>query len=653
MKLYVDLETLRLIEAPGFRNPVQSIRIKRGDAAQLQVMFLLAGATATQIGDPATLTIGFGVKSPGGFSGEYLVYSDDWTFPEVAPDVTDNTYLTSPSFNTEALNAALGIGGATELAEISLIGEISWTVDGGAPTSTRTFTVIVENDVIRGTEGTPLANPDPEAWLAERMPVSPLTLYVRSNGSDDTAMPGRMDAPWQSLQGAFVHARSNGGSASFLFDVGAGAFNLALADDGVLNVRGAGKDLTTLTITGNGTDGTPPVNAHLVCLDIPLAGFAPFEIGSGYGAAKTLGVTGSGADIEVAPGTTAEQVADALRGGLIGAHGAGVTVFGNDDPSYSPYSANGAVVETVPYYSGTPGGSGKNLAVTGDGCSVHFTANGGVAGSAMNSAGGSLTVDGDLTVSYASAASGLGEQANAGDLSARFATLEVVNCHYVTVESCAYHNATITSMSFTQVGLPTFPAPFDSSTITATTLGVKKLAGVQHLYWAAKDAIPCYGASGPSVGLLENTSSHIGAVTYDFDGMTTTDSIVYLKILPHWNKGTVRFRPMWTAATGTAGDGVLFSFTTRCVTDGMTLLGSPGGAQTSADTLTTVDRVHLGPWCAAHTVQNIPTGIMEAIIAVKVTRNYTDVLDTLAGDVKLLGVWVEYTEANAEEPAVV
>jgi hypothetical protein len=182
VKLHVDLETLRLIEGPGFRNPVQSIRIKRGDAAQFQVQFLTGGSTPTQIGGPDVLSIGFGVKLPGGFSGEYLVYSVDWTFPSVDPETTDNTYLVSPSFNTETLNAALGIGGENELAEISLIGEISWSVNGGPPTSTRTFAVIVENDVIRGTEGTPLGEPSPDEWLDSRRPLPVTGAFAPENG---------------------------------------------------------------------------------------------------------------------------------------------------------------------------------------------------------------------------------------------------------------------------------------------------------------------------------------------------------------------------------------------------------------------------------------------------------------------------------------
>jgi hypothetical protein len=45
VKLHVDLETLQLIEGPGFRNPVTSLRFKRGDAALLEVSFLDGGTT--------------------------------------------------------------------------------------------------------------------------------------------------------------------------------------------------------------------------------------------------------------------------------------------------------------------------------------------------------------------------------------------------------------------------------------------------------------------------------------------------------------------------------------------------------------------------------------------------------------------------------
>ena len=155
MKLHVDLETLQLIEGPGFRNPITSLRFKRGDAAQLEVSFLDGGITPVAIGDPDYLVIRFGVKPRNRYDVGYLVHSADWTMPAV--DAESPIYQCSPSFNTEELDSALGVGSATgtELSEITLMGEITWSEGTGAPTSTRTFLVVVENDVNRGTEGVP------------------------------------------------------------------------------------------------------------------------------------------------------------------------------------------------------------------------------------------------------------------------------------------------------------------------------------------------------------------------------------------------------------------------------------------------------------------------------------------------------------------
>jgi len=155
VKLYVDLETLQLIEGPGFRNPVTSLRFKRGDAAKLEVVFLESGTTPVDIGDPQYLVIRFGVKPRNRYDVGYLVHSADWTMPAV--DAEAPSYLCSPNFNTEELDSALGVGSSTgnELPEITLMGEITWSEGAGDPTSTRTFLVVVENDVNRGTEGVP------------------------------------------------------------------------------------------------------------------------------------------------------------------------------------------------------------------------------------------------------------------------------------------------------------------------------------------------------------------------------------------------------------------------------------------------------------------------------------------------------------------
>ena len=161
MKLYVDLETLELIEGPGFRTPVSAIRFKRGDAARLEVAFLSGGSVRTHLGLPSAVELQFAAKQEGGYDLGYLVHSSSWTMP--AEGSASPVYECAPSFNTGELNDALGVGvsGGSEAASIDLMAEITWRVGGGLPTSTRTFRITIDNDVIRGTEGVPVSAAPP------------------------------------------------------------------------------------------------------------------------------------------------------------------------------------------------------------------------------------------------------------------------------------------------------------------------------------------------------------------------------------------------------------------------------------------------------------------------------------------------------------
>jgi hypothetical protein len=178
--LYVDFETLQLIEGPGFRNPVTALRFKRGDSARLEVSFLEGGSTPASIGNPGTLEIHLGIKPRSRYDIGYLVHSADWTMP--APDAESPVYQCSPSFNTVELDSALGVGSSTgtELSEITLMGEITWREGSGEPTSTRTFLVVVENDVNRGTEGVPTS--------AEPPYPAPGSIVLRSDEGYDVTL---------------------------------------------------------------------------------------------------------------------------------------------------------------------------------------------------------------------------------------------------------------------------------------------------------------------------------------------------------------------------------------------------------------------------------------------------------------------------------
>ena len=208
MRLHVDLETLQLIEGPGFRNPVASLRFKRGDGARLEVVFLENGTTPVAIGDPALLELRFGVKPRGRYESGYLAHTADWTLP--AEGAENPVYRCSPSFNTVELDAALGVGSLAgpELAELTLMGEVTWREGSGEPTSTRTFLVVVENDVNRGTEGVP--------GTASPAYPAPGQLALRSDLEDAFGIGAVMncDMPlefgWQDFPGFSIHLPTAG-----------------------------------------------------------------------------------------------------------------------------------------------------------------------------------------------------------------------------------------------------------------------------------------------------------------------------------------------------------------------------------------------------------------------------------------------------------
>ena len=149
MRLYVNLDTLQLVSGPGIGKIVSQFEFKRGDAAELRVQFLDGGLTPVKL--PAGTSLVFVVKTAGNFDGAALVIDNTWT----TPTGDDFDYRVYPNFNTTELNTALGVGAASDLALVSASGEISWQVGAGAPTTTKTFAVLVHNDLYRGNESDP------------------------------------------------------------------------------------------------------------------------------------------------------------------------------------------------------------------------------------------------------------------------------------------------------------------------------------------------------------------------------------------------------------------------------------------------------------------------------------------------------------------
>lgn len=160
MLFFIDLDSLELVKAASDRSRVSQVDLKRGDSALFELVFVRSGIVQ-QLTDGNVIT--FGAKERKKYDSTPVILHDDF---DLTGSGDTAKYLGTPSLNTEPLNNLLLIDGVTtnDLEYIDLMAEFSWKIGEGAPTSTRTFVLRVNNDVIRDDDGTPAQLPDPDAW---------------------------------------------------------------------------------------------------------------------------------------------------------------------------------------------------------------------------------------------------------------------------------------------------------------------------------------------------------------------------------------------------------------------------------------------------------------------------------------------------------
>jgi hypothetical protein len=148
------------------------------------------------------------------------------------------------------------------------------------------------------------------------------------------------------------------------------------------------------------------------------------------------------------------------------------------------------------------------------------------------------------------------------------------------------------------------------------------------------------GASGPTS--LELATNDVMITTLDFD-TTTAESAQFAIPMPEsWNEGTVTFVPLWTAASGSGT--VVWGLSGRAYGEGDPLDAAVGTQQTSTDTLTTANDLHIGPESAAITITGTP--VAGDMVIFRIQRVVAS--DTLGVDAKLIGVRL-YITTNARD----
>jgi len=162
MKTYLNTTTGLLTLAAGATTGIRRIDAKRGDLFLLEVVpsGTITGATGV-----------FAAKST--YSGDPVALASAWT----APATEGAGYLFSINLNTAELNALF----TGEIAEVTLLAEITWTL-AGAARSTQTFSLVVARDVWRGDEPTPSAVEAAASFLLSSPDGSQWTISITNDG---------------------------------------------------------------------------------------------------------------------------------------------------------------------------------------------------------------------------------------------------------------------------------------------------------------------------------------------------------------------------------------------------------------------------------------------------------------------------------------
>ena len=145
------------------------------------------------------------------------------------------------------------------------------------------------------------------------------------------------------------------------------------------------------------------------------------------------------------------------------------------------------------------------------------------------------------------------------------------------------------------------------------------------------------GCSAPT--LIEAGTNDVDYVVLDFDKDTDEYAFWGPVVTPYnWDGSTVTATLYWTAAAGSAGQTVVWSIQMASRANDEAIDAAWGTAVAVSDALIATGDVHRTPASGAITPAGTPAG--GELLFVRVMRDVSE--DTLAGDARLIGVWIEY-----------
>lgn len=158
MRVYVDLDTQKLIQGPGQGQEVTLLRLKRSPTFKLEVQFV-RNSVIQELADDATGL--FEIKDPDKFDQDpALTGAGAWV---KSGDGETTVYTFTVALTTAGLNTRFHVDGndSNDIAELTLMAGIQWN-EGGSISETPTLTVKIQNDVVR--EGDTIEDMPPFAY---------------------------------------------------------------------------------------------------------------------------------------------------------------------------------------------------------------------------------------------------------------------------------------------------------------------------------------------------------------------------------------------------------------------------------------------------------------------------------------------------------
>jgi len=152
-RLFVDLTTSKVTSSLSNRGHISLMRFKANDAAQIGVQFYRSGDGQPELLE-STSVVTFEILEKDNFGGTPLAAATAFT----AATTTESTAQPDTAFYRKALDlsgSAITTALGASLPFIEALGEVSVNIANANPPrifSSRSFEVILENDVIRGTE---------------------------------------------------------------------------------------------------------------------------------------------------------------------------------------------------------------------------------------------------------------------------------------------------------------------------------------------------------------------------------------------------------------------------------------------------------------------------------------------------------------------